>query len=89
MLIFSRVQVIYITLSFLLCSESYVIRRAFYKHIVMCRAYSPRGYCTREYFPVCATNGRTYFNKCTFCLAYRENGGSFTMSHFGTCRDMD
>ncbi|XP_031222160.1 ovomucoid-like [Mastomys coucha] len=85
MFIFSRVQVVYFTLSFLLCSGSHLVRRAFYKHMVICRGFRPIGMCTREYFPVCATNGRTYFNKCTFCLAYRENGGSFTMSHFGKC----
>ncbi|XP_028632955.1 ovomucoid-like [Grammomys surdaster] len=85
MFIFSRVQVIYITLSFLLCSETHLIRSAIYKHRVMCRGHSPIRFCPKRYFPVCATNGRTYFNKCVFCLAYRENGGSFIISHFGKC----
>lgn len=50
--------------------------------------------CTREYFPVCASDGRTYPNKCEFKNAQcnqaelviasegacpNENGGKFTI----------
>ncbi|EDL84755.1 similar to vitellogenin-like 1 precursor (predicted) [Rattus norvegicus] len=85
MFIFSRVQVIYFTLLFIHYSESHFLRAIMFRRPVECIVYYSKGFCTREYFPVCATNGRTYFNKCTFCLAYRESGGSFTMSHYGRC----
>ncbi|KAM7320250.1 hypothetical protein ACRRTK_020693 [Alexandromys fortis] len=84
MLVFSGVQVMYITLSFLLCSESSLIKLAAYRPAA-CRMYSPLGICTREYFPVCGTNGRTYANKCIFCIAYKKTSGSINLAHYGKC----
>ncbi|XP_032700002.1 sperm-associated acrosin inhibitor-like [Lontra canadensis] len=39
-------------------------------------------YCTREWDPVCASNGRTYSNPCVFC---RGRGAHIYFSHFGSC----
>ncbi|CAH7015926.1 ovomucoid [Phodopus roborovskii] len=83
MLFFSRVM--YITLLFLLYSESAFIRSLFYRKRTLCSSYSPKGYCTREYYPVCGNNGKTYGNKCTFCVAHRNSGGSIKFSHYGKC----
>ncbi|XP_061044294.1 sperm-associated acrosin inhibitor-like isoform X1 [Eubalaena glacialis] len=42
-------------------------------------------FCTREMDPICATNGRTYSNKCVFCSEKLENSGKFDFSHWGCC----
>uniref|UniRef100_A0A8C6CJ78 Kazal-like domain-containing protein n=1 Tax=Moschus moschiferus TaxID=68415 RepID=A0A8C6CJ78_MOSMO len=41
-------------------------------------------FCSREMDPVCATNGKTYSNKCVFCSEKIEDG-SFNFSHWGLC----
>ncbi|XP_021485467.1 seminal plasma acrosin inhibitor A1-like [Meriones unguiculatus] len=86
MFIFSRVQVMYIIFSFFLFSENYFIRSAIFKNLIMCNMYySELGICTKDYFPVCGTNGRTYFNRCLFCYSYKKNYGKFTLAHYGKC----
>uniref|UniRef100_A0A8C7AWR8 Kazal-like domain-containing protein n=1 Tax=Neovison vison TaxID=452646 RepID=A0A8C7AWR8_NEOVI len=51
--------------------------------MVDCTQYPPENkYCTREWDPVCASNGRTYGNPCTFC---RGRGDHIYFLHFGTC----
>ncbi|XP_044240151.2 caltrin-like protein 1 [Ursus arctos] len=48
-----------------------------------CARFSPgRGDCTREWDPVCASDGVTYGNTCIFC---REKGNNVYFSRFGTC----
>ncbi|XP_065731638.1 sperm-associated acrosin inhibitor-like [Phocoena phocoena] len=42
-------------------------------------------FCTREMDPICATNGRTYSNKCVFCSEKLEDNGKFDFSHWGGC----
>ncbi|XP_029074577.1 serine protease inhibitor Kazal-type 9 isoform X4 [Monodon monoceros] len=42
-------------------------------------------FCTREMDPICATNGRTYSNKCVFCNEKLEDSGNFDFSHWGCC----
>ncbi|XP_049987146.1 trypsin inhibitor ClTI-1-like [Alexandromys fortis] len=84
MLVFSGVQVMYITLSFLLCSESSIIKRSFYIHR-LCDTFQPFGYCSKEYLPVCATNRRTYGNICLFCIAYKRHRGAIMVTRFEAC----
>ncbi|XP_076411308.1 uncharacterized protein LOC121823988 isoform X1 [Peromyscus maniculatus bairdii] len=69
MLVFSRVT--YITLSFLLFSESFFIISAFFRTHSMCRNFVPYMTCPKENNPVCGSNGHTYTGRCMFCKAYK------------------
>ncbi|KAM9185090.1 ovomucoid-like [Mergus octosetaceus] len=42
-------------------------------------------YCTAEYMPLCGSDGRTYGNKCHFCIAVLKSRGSLTLKHHGKC----
>ncbi|XP_066197668.1 serine protease inhibitor Kazal-type 1-like isoform X4 [Saccopteryx leptura] len=42
--------------------------------------------CPKNYSPVCASNGVTYSNLCTFCKANRKSHGKITFQHNGSCR---
>nr|XP_010342820.1 ovomucoid-like [Saimiri boliviensis boliviensis] len=51
-----------------------------------CKAYGQLPfYCTREYEPVCASNGISYGNECMFCLEVRKNKPSLTFEHWSEC----
>uniref|UniRef100_A0A3Q2LLY5 Kazal-like domain-containing protein n=2 Tax=Equus caballus TaxID=9796 RepID=A0A3Q2LLY5_HORSE len=41
--------------------------------------------CTREWNPICATNGETYPNPCVFCSYRIESGGKFDFLHYREC----
>jgi len=42
--------------------------------------------CTREFFPICGSDGRTYGNKCMMNNAICKSKGTITMSYEGPCR---
>ncbi|XP_029797535.1 ovomucoid-like isoform X2 [Suricata suricatta] len=46
---------------------------------------NPAPMCLRNYDPVCATNGKTYSNKCVFCIARKETGNKIHLAHYGKC----
>jgi len=50
-----------------------------------CPAYSKQGICTMEYNPVCASNGKTYPNKCGMCVDMYKQNTVLRVVHFGTC----
>uniref|UniRef100_K7GB93 Kazal-like domain-containing protein n=1 Tax=Pelodiscus sinensis TaxID=13735 RepID=K7GB93_PELSI len=51
-----------------------------------CSEYTaPPTACQEIYKPVCGTDGNTYSNKCTFCIAVFEQLGSLCFEHDGEC----
>ncbi|XP_031222182.1 serine protease inhibitor Kazal-type 10-like [Mastomys coucha] len=61
---------VFINVAFALYSETAFVST--YKFQVDCKPYMNSGdMCTKEYFPICATNGKTYCNKCVFCKELR------------------
>ncbi|XP_039186419.1 kazal-type inhibitor-like protein [Crotalus tigris] len=46
----------------------------------------PRQGCTKEYEPHCASDGKTYPNRCYFCNAFVESRGLITLRYYGECK---
>ncbi|XP_047412045.1 serine protease inhibitor Kazal-type 6-like isoform X2 [Sciurus carolinensis] len=51
-----------------------------------CKSFpEPPFVCDKTKSPVCASDGKTYNNYCTFCFANRESHGKITLKHFDKC----
>lgn len=51
--------------------ETALTKTRSYRHWIECAPYSDVKTCTKEYHPLCATNGCTYCNECFFCDALK------------------
>ncbi|XP_042842674.1 sperm-associated acrosin inhibitor-like [Panthera tigris] len=75
-----------IALAFPLYSETTFAPMPEARSTPQCRPYSDeQDYCTRESDLICANNGKTYGNICTFCREKKKNGDKFDFAHFGYC----
>ncbi|XP_078061240.1 ovomucoid-like [Mustelus asterias] len=50
-----------------------------------CEDYPDAPVCTKEYIPVCDTNGNTFPNRCVLCGDMRLKGNKILIKHFGEC----
>ncbi|XP_012880995.1 PREDICTED: serine protease inhibitor Kazal-type 9 [Dipodomys ordii] len=51
-----------------------------------CSVYENHLYaCTRQYDPICASDGRTYSNECVFCSHKLSSQEDLALNHFGRC----
>ncbi|XP_074141256.1 ovomucoid-like [Sminthopsis crassicaudata] len=41
--------------------------------------------CTREFMPICGSDGKTYANKCIFCHSVKKSHDKLQFSHEGFC----
>ncbi|XP_060234576.1 serine protease inhibitor Kazal-type 10-like [Meriones unguiculatus] len=66
-------KAVFVNLAFALYSETAFIKKSAYIQIE-CQPYkNTMDLCTKEYYPICATNGKNYFNKCLFCNALKHH----------------
>ncbi|KAM6055570.1 double-headed protease inhibitor, submandibular gland-like [Theristicus caerulescens] len=54
-----------------------------------CRGWDGNAICTADYDLLCASNGKTYRNKCQFCKAVVQNKGPLFFRHRGPCRTLE
>uniref|UniRef100_A0A8D0C0G0 Kazal-like domain-containing protein n=1 Tax=Salvator merianae TaxID=96440 RepID=A0A8D0C0G0_SALMN len=45
-----------------------------------------RPHGTRESYPLCDTDGKSYGNQCAFCREVVKSNGRFAVQHTGKCR---
>ncbi|XP_061279910.1 seminal plasma acrosin inhibitor A1-like isoform X1 [Bos indicus] len=78
--------ILIIGLAFPLYCETAFVPSGEIRKRAKCNVYKDQlHFCTKEKDPICATNGKTYSNKCYFCSKKLENRGKFDFSHWGRC----
>ncbi|XP_056374218.1 trypsin inhibitor ClTI-1-like [Hyla sarda] len=50
-----------------------------------CYLYDQIPGCTRDFNPVCGTDGKTYSNECMLCSSNRDNGLKVQVKWKGEC----
>ncbi|XP_070591939.1 ovomucoid-like [Erythrolamprus reginae] len=51
---------------------------------IYCKGY-PKPICTKQYEPLCASDGKIYGNQCEFCNAYVSSGRTLQLLKFEKC----
>ncbi|XP_037635972.1 trypsin inhibitor ClTI-1-like [Sebastes umbrosus] len=51
-----------------------------------CKKFEGRPFCTREFKPVCGSDGKTYPTKCVLCRGNRDKRRKVRVKHSGRCK---
>ncbi|XP_045407439.1 ovomucoid-like isoform X2 [Lemur catta] len=80
------IKALFITLTLVLHSETVMRRRRKNNVLPRCQNYvSGPPDCDQEIEAICASNGKTYINECTFCKAHIRSNNEITVKHEGVC----
>ncbi|XP_066197671.1 sperm-associated acrosin inhibitor-like [Saccopteryx leptura] len=78
--------IFFIALEFPLYSDTgYSFSKPKYREPPACDIPNDIYACSREYDPVCATNGRSHYNSCFFCIELMKYKEPFAFEHYGRC----
>ncbi|XP_040853621.1 sperm-associated acrosin inhibitor-like [Ochotona curzoniae] len=83
----SWIKVVFIMISIFLYCETSLFVKSGNERKPDCFLYvfKKQRACTSEVNPVCASNGRTYRNKCVFCSENKILGEKMKFVHYGRC----